>query len=81
MAYEEGKPWLDGTIERCSAPHVLTIRTRSAYGEKRLSFKLAEASGTTTLELVHHDVNRKAMRELGPGWEYYLDMLVAAREA
>src|SRR4029077_18533330 len=23
MAYEEGKPWLDGTIERCDAPHLL----------------------------------------------------------
>ena len=80
MAYEEGKPWLDGTIERCDAPHLLTIRTKSAYGEKTLSMKLAEASGTTTLEFVHHEVNRKAMGELGPGWEYYLDNLVAARE-
>jgi uncharacterized protein YndB with AHSA1/START domain len=80
MAYEEGKPWLDGTIERCDEPHVLTVRTKSAYGEKVLSMKLAEASGTTTLEFVHHQVNRKAMGELGPGWEYYLDMLVAARD-
>lgn len=80
MAYEEGKPWLDGTIEQCDAPHLLTIRTKSAYGEKRLSMKLVEASGTTTLEFVHHQVNRKAIGELGPGWEYYLDMLVAARE-
>ena len=80
MAYEDGKPWLDGTIEECDAPHLLTIRTKSAYGEKRLSMKLVEASGTTTLEFVHHQVNRKAMGELGPGWEFYLDMLVAARE-
>lgn len=80
MAYEEGKPWLDGTIERCEAPHLLTLRTKSAYGEKVLSPKLTEAAGTTTLEFVHHAVNREAIGELGPGWEYYLDMLVAARE-
>lgn len=80
MAFEEGKPWLDGTIERCDPPHQLTLRTKSAYGEKVLSLRLTEAAGVTTLELVHHDVNRKAMGELGPGWEYYLDMLVAARE-
>jgi uncharacterized protein YndB with AHSA1/START domain len=80
MAYEEGKPWLDGTIERCEEPHLLTVRTKSSYGEKTLSLKLVEASGTTTLEFVHHQVNRKAIGELGPGWEYYLDMLVAARE-
>ena len=80
MGYEEDKPWLDATIERCDAPHHLAIRTKSAYGEKLLSMKLVEASGTTTLEFVHHAVNRKAIGELGPGWEYYLDMLVASRE-
>jgi len=80
MAHEEGKPWLDGTIERCEAPHLLTLRTKGMYAEKRLSLKLTEAAGTTTLEFVHHEINRKMMGELGPGWEYYLDMLVAARE-
>ena len=80
MAFEEGKPWLDGTIEQCEAPHLLTVHTKSPHGEERLSMKLVEASGTTTLEFVHHEVNRKAIGEMGPGWEYYLDNLVAARE-
>jgi uncharacterized protein YndB with AHSA1/START domain len=81
MAFEEGKPWLDGTIEHCEAPHRLTIRTKSAYSEKLLSMMLSEAAGTTTLEFVHHRVDRKAVGEFGPGWEYYLDLLVASREA
>ncbi len=80
MAFEEGKPWLDGTIEHCEEPHHLAVRTKSAYGEKLLSMKLTESAGVTTLEFVHHHINRKAMGELGPGWEYYLDMLVASRE-
>jgi uncharacterized protein YndB with AHSA1/START domain len=80
MAFEETKPWLDGTIDQCEPPHLLSIRTKGMYAEKRLSLKLTEASGTTTLEFVHHEINRKMMGELGPGWEYYLDMLVAARE-
>lgn len=80
MAFEEGKPWLDGTIEECDEPRLLTIRTKGGYGEKRLSLRLTEASGITTLELVHHQVNRKLVGEFGPGWEYYLDMLVAARD-
>ena len=80
MAYEDGKPWLDGTIEQCEAPHLLTLRTKGMYAEKRLSLKLTEAAGTTTLEFVHHEINRKMMGELGPGWEYYLDLLVAARD-
>jgi uncharacterized protein YndB with AHSA1/START domain len=80
MAFEEGKPWLDGTIEHCEAPHHLAVRTKGAYGEKLLSMTLSESAGTTTLEFVHHSVNRKAVGELGPGWEYYLDALVASRE-
>ena len=41
---------------------------------------LSESAGTTTLEFVHHSVNRKAVGELGPGWEFYLDALVASRD-
>jgi uncharacterized protein YndB with AHSA1/START domain len=80
MAFEEGKPRLDGTIEHCEPPHHLVVRTKSAYGEKLLSITLSESAGTTSLEFVHHSVNRKAVGELGPGWEYYLDALVASRE-
>lgn len=81
MAFEEGKPWLDGTIEHCEPPHHLAVRTKGAYGEKLLSMKLTESAGVTTLEFVHHGVNRQAVGELGPGWEYYLDALVASRQA
>lgn len=80
MAFEEGKPWMDGTIETCEEPHHLTIRTEDANGVWLLSLKLAEASGMTTLELIHHRVDRKSMGAVGPGWEYYLDNLVAARD-
>lgn len=80
MAFEAGQPWLDGTIEHCEAPHHLAVRTKSAYGEKLLTLRLSDSGGTTTLEFVHHRVNKQAVGELGPGWEYYLDMLVASRE-
>jgi hypothetical protein len=66
--------------EHCEAPHHLAVRTKGGYGEKLLSMKLSESAGTTTLEFVHHSVNRKAVGELGPGWEFYLDALVASRE-
>jgi uncharacterized protein YndB with AHSA1/START domain len=80
MAFEDGKPWTQGVIERCEPPHELCVRTRSTYGEKRLSMSLRESAGVTTLEFVHHHINKNAIGELGAGWEYYLDMLVAARE-
>ncbi len=80
MAFEDTKPWLDGTIDECDAPHRLSVRTKGTYAEKRLSLKLTETAGTTTLEFVHHEINRKMIGEFGPGWEFYLDKLVAARE-
>ena len=80
MAFEQGTPWLDGTIERSEPPRHLAVRTKGTYGEKLLSITLSESAGTTTLEFVHHRVNRMAIGELGPGWEFYLDMLAASRE-
>jgi uncharacterized protein YndB with AHSA1/START domain len=79
MTHEKGKPWMDATIEHCEAPHHLTVSTKGSYGW-RLSLRLSETSGTTTLELIHHHIDRKALGEVGPGWEYYLDVLVAARD-
>jgi uncharacterized protein YndB with AHSA1/START domain len=80
MAFEEGKPWLDATIEHCEPPHHLAVRSKTTYGEKLLSMTLTESAGTTTLEFVHHRVNKKMVGEFGPGWEYYLDNLVASRD-
>ncbi len=77
MVFEEGKPWMDATIEHCEEPDGFSVRSGHGWA---LSMKLTETSGTTTLEFIHHGVNRKEMGEVGPGWEYYLDMLVAARE-
>jgi uncharacterized protein YndB with AHSA1/START domain len=79
MLFEEGKPWMDATIERCEAPVHVVVSTSGEYGWQ-LALRLSETEGTTTLELIHHRVNRKMMGEVGPGWEYYLDMLVAARD-
>lgn len=79
MIQEEGKPWMEATIERCDPPHTLTLLSKGDYG-LRLSLRLTESAGSTTLELVHHRVDRKAMGDFGPGWEFYLDSLVAARE-
>jgi uncharacterized protein YndB with AHSA1/START domain len=75
MAFEQGEPWLDATIERCEAPHLLQLATNERY-----EITLSESNGVTTLRFVHHLPDRSGAGEYGPGWEYYLDMLVAARE-
>ncbi|HEX5944940.1 MAG TPA: hypothetical protein VFY82_01625 [Acidimicrobiales bacterium] len=46
---------------------------------RHLEAWLSEHDGTTELRFVHHlDADANAA-EVGPGWEYYLDRLVASR--
>ena len=35
----------------------------------------------TELELTHHLADRSGVGDFGPGWEYYLDNLVAYRDS
>lgn len=46
----------------------------------RLELLLSETGGTTELRLVHHLAPGAPLAEVGAGWEYYLDLLTAARE-
>ncbi|MFI6822844.1 SRPBCC family protein [Micromonospora sp. NPDC050187] len=80
LAYEEGKPWHDLLIEACEPPHRLAVATLAEHGSWRLEMLLVEADGVTELRFVHHLDSEEAIGEVGPGWEYYLDLLVAARD-
>ena len=79
MSYEEGAPWTDARIDACDPPRRLAVSTSDEAGEWHLELRLSESAGTTELQLVHHLTTTKGIGEVGPGWEYYLDMLVAAR--
>ncbi|MBX3157521.1 MAG: SRPBCC family protein [Deltaproteobacteria bacterium] len=80
LGFEQGMPWSDATIERCDRPHHLGLTTVDASGTWHMEITLAESGGTTTLTFVHHLKDRSGVGEIGPGWEYYLDQLVASRE-
>jgi uncharacterized protein YndB with AHSA1/START domain len=80
MVFEKGDAWTNVTIDKCDAPHHLSLVTKDAYGEWHLELKLREEHGTTELEFVHHLTNLDGVGEVGPGWEYYLDNLVASRD-
>jgi uncharacterized protein YndB with AHSA1/START domain len=80
MLYEQGQPWSNVMIEKCEAPRHLVVTTNEDSGEWRLELTLTQTGGTTELHFVHHLSDRKLAGDVGPGWEYYLDMLVAARE-
>jgi uncharacterized protein YndB with AHSA1/START domain len=79
MLFEQGEPWCDFVIDACEAPRHLAVTTRYGDEDWRLEMFLEQRGHTTELRLVHHLIVRALAGDAGPGWEYYLDMLVAAR--
>jgi uncharacterized protein YndB with AHSA1/START domain len=79
MGFEDDAPRSEMLIEACEAPRHLAVRSEDEYGSWHLEAHLAEQAGVTTLTLTQHLADDAAPGEVGPGWEYYLDMLVASR--
>jgi uncharacterized protein YndB with AHSA1/START domain len=79
MVFEKGDAWTNVHIDRCEPPSHLAVTTEDAHGKWSLEVTLKQAGDTTTMTFVHHLGDRSMVGEVGPGWEYYLDMLVAAR--
>ena len=65
-------------IERCEPPRVLRVRTTDDFGTWDLIVELTETDGVTTLTLSQIIDDPTTIENTGPGWEYYLDRLVAA---
>jgi hypothetical protein len=80
MSFEDEAPWYDTRIDACEPPVRLAVSMPDGHGTWRMELLLSESRGTTELRLVHHLDSEQAVGEVGAGWEYYLDMLVAARE-
>jgi uncharacterized protein YndB with AHSA1/START domain len=78
MVFEKDGPELEAHIEACEPPRRLALTSKGEYGV-RLEITLAQNGSVTELRFVHHLTDRKLARDMGPGWEYYLDNLVAAR--
>jgi uncharacterized protein YndB with AHSA1/START domain len=81
MAFEDPPVWCDMSIDVCVPPRRLAVSMIDDAGVWRLELLLAESGGVTELRLIQHLETTDGLGEIGPGWEYYLDMLVAAREA
>lgn len=78
MAFEDGQPWLTKTIAVCEPPKRLVLTSTSAFSP-RLELVLETTNSGCELQFIHHAIDRARVGEVGPGWEYYLDNLVAAR--
>lgn len=80
MLFEQGAPTSNALVERCDAPRHFAITSKSDYGDIAIELTLAQVGDTTTMTFVHHLTDRTTAGDFGPGWEYYFDMLVDARE-
>lgn len=81
MAFEEGAPWCDLRIDVCEPPHRLSVAMLDDAGEWRLELRLAERDGVTELRFTQHLTDPGLAESAGPGWEYYLDLFAASRNA
>ncbi|MCA5894353.1 SRPBCC family protein [Isoptericola sp. NEAU-Y5] len=67
-------------ITRCEPPHRFAADTTTAGEVWHVRFDLDESGGVTTLTFRQLLGPEADPGSTGPGWEYYLDRLVAARE-
>lgn len=79
MLFEQGDTLSTVLIEACEPPRRLIVSTKDAHGSWQVEFRLRSSGDTTTLTFVQHLDDPKLAGDVGPGWEYYLDMLVASR--
>ena len=79
MGFEEGQPWLTKKIEACEAPRRLVLDSVGSAFTSRLELALKATADGCELEFIQHNIDRARVGEVGPGWEYYLDALVASR--
>lgn len=67
-------------INECDPPHRLSV-TMNVEGEANswhLVLELVHEDGTTTLTFSQRMSDAETASSVGPGWEYYLDRLVAS---
>jgi uncharacterized protein YndB with AHSA1/START domain len=80
LAHEQGQPWANVMIEDCEAPRRLVVSMKDDHGDWRIELTLTQTGDVTELRFLQPLSDPKLAGDTGPGWEYYLDMLVAARE-
>ncbi|KTR86438.1 SRPBCC family protein [Leucobacter chromiiresistens] len=80
MRFEEHEPAVTMKILACEPPRALALLSDEEVGSWRLELHLEPDGEDSLLTFVHHLAPDDAVGEIGPGWEYYLDLLVAATE-
>jgi hypothetical protein len=71
-------PEEDMEIRECDPPRRLAVTSHVGDDQWHLDLDLVERDGVTVLTFSQPDIDPVAAESVGPGWEYYLDRLVAA---
>ena len=79
LGFEDGAPGMEMQVVACEPPRRLAVAAEDDHGSWRLELELAERDGTTELRFTHHLDDGTDPGSVTAGWEYYLDLLVAAR--
>jgi len=66
------------TVHECDPPRRLVLSWSSDGVHWHVELDLSEAAGVTTLTFAQRVPDTATGRDVGPGWEYYLDRLVTA---
>lgn len=77
MTAEGDGPPEPALIQECDAPRRLRVQTSVGEDSWMLAVTLDEAEGITTLRFTQDVTASTTVGDTGPGWEYYLDRLVA----
>ena len=78
MTAEEGATPEDMEIRECDPPRSLKVTAHAGEYHWQLDLLLEESGGVTVLTFAQPDIDPAGAESIGPGWEYYLDRLVAA---
>ena len=64
-------------IRECTPPTRLAVISQVGEERWQLELDLVELDGVTTLTFTQPEIDPTVAESVGPGWEYYLDRLVA----
>jgi uncharacterized protein YndB with AHSA1/START domain len=78
MGFEEDSPQAEVRILECEAPRRLRLLAGAGESAWDVAFDLAAVGGRCELRFVQRRVDPAKVGEVGPGWEYYLDQLLAS---
>lgn len=79
LGFEEGSEWADMQILECERPRRVRLLSVGEGGGWDVALELEPEDVATELRFIMYGVDLAQLGEIGPGWEYYLDQLVAAK--